>query len=258
MSRWVIMGSMGFIGSTLIRTLESLGELVVGRSRMNWSLDFEPSDHVVNCVGRLVGSKDELEFANAKLVEELARAAPASFTHLGSAAEYGPVDSVPVLESQPCRPVSDYGVSKLNGTQAVFKQHPRSLIIRPSNVVGPGMAKTSLVSQIRHAPHGALFEVNRMDVVRDFIDVRDLCAGLIHLVKRGDQGIFHVGSGVPTDLRQLMVAFHNCGHMVHLRESPLAQRKPEAPSFVASIEKLRSTGFAPTRDLHQMVKSLFS
>jgi nucleoside-diphosphate-sugar epimerase len=77
----------------------------------------------------------------ARVVEAGKRAAPdAVFVLVSSQAAAGPMrDGRPVREEDPARPVSWYGVSKLEGEEAVRSGWPGPwIVLRPSVVFGPG------------------------------------------------------------------------------------------------------------------------
>jgi nucleoside-diphosphate-sugar epimerase len=93
--------------------------------------------------------------ATERLAAAAARAAPESvFVLVSSQAAAGPArNGRPVTASDPARPVSWYGVSKLEGEEAVRRAFPgAAIVLRPGVVYGPG--DTGLLTFFRMAARG--------------------------------------------------------------------------------------------------------
>lgn len=88
------------------------------------------------------------EGATAGLVAALAQVAPrCGLVHVSSLAAAGPtldgVGSAAAIED--CRPVSDYGASKLAGERVAVESGLRTVILRPPVIYGPGDEATDLL-----------------------------------------------------------------------------------------------------------------
>jgi UDP-glucose 4-epimerase len=151
------------------------------------------------------------------LVLEAARACAVRLVVLASsAAVYGDVESVPVGEQQPARPVNPYGASKLAAeTYALAHQAAFGLpvlVLRPFNVYGPGQRPGGqdgavlpifLDAALRHEP----VPVNGDGLqTRDFVYVGDVCRLIVAAVVDGVSapGPVNVGAGIGTTLLDLL------------------------------------------------------
>ena len=158
MSRLLILGATGFLGTHVRCQAEAAGMTVVTAGRScpsggsgsprgsrspgesgHLALDLAAAsvpqlaellaaaapDAVLNCAGVTAGSDEELAAVNltgtSVLVDALLQARrPPRLVHLGSAAEYGRTEPGDVVTEQlPPRPASGYGITKLAGTKLV-------------------------------------------------------------------------------------------------------------------------------------------
>lgn len=131
---------------------------------------------------------------------------------------YGdPIDRQPIKEEAVKKPISAYGLSKIQAEQYVRflteNQQIQSFILRPSNVFGPfqnlikpqGIIGYAFKSIINNTSMD-LYDEGR--VIRDFIYVTDLSAAiekcLLSPVKPGSTSIYNVGSQQGYTIRQIL------------------------------------------------------
>ncbi len=117
---------------------------------------------------------------------------------VGSGTCYGDPapEFIPVREDCPLRPNNPYAASKaavdLLGIQHHLAHGTDAVIVRPFNHAGPRQSPryvlAALAAQVAEVEAGRreCVEVGNLDVVRDFIDVRDVVRGYRLLVERGD------------------------------------------------------------------------
>ncbi len=98
----------------------------------------------------------------------------------------------PYAESDPVKPLSVYGASKLEGERRVAAANPRALIVRTTVVYGPEPQGKNFVLRLLRAARAG-------ERVRVPVDQRssptynpDLAAAVVALARRGATGIVHV------------------------------------------------------------------
>lgn len=200
MTRVLVLGAAGFLGSHTLRALESAGATAVAGPPQD-RLDLTTAEEtdivallrlarpgvVVNATGRVAGSPEDLDRGNADAVRRLtdacARALPGvRFVHLGSLAEYGPGTGGPLTEDGPAEPVSPYGRAKLRATVSVVEASDRGdvdgTVLRLANPVGAGQPDSSLIGavirQLRAGGPGGEVTVGPLDGRRDFVSAGDV------------------------------------------------------------------------------------
>ena len=168
MQRTLITGAQGFLGRHLVRQLRNqgvqvaaltrtsrlepwyvpIGELPWCRSQLTEIIrSFEP-DAIFHLVGSAAGSPAQLRALNLEAADTIMGAlreltVRPKLVFCGSAAEYGVAvaGQKPVSETAQCRPVSTYGITKLEQTEAAFAFGKATgtpvLVARIFNPIGP-------------------------------------------------------------------------------------------------------------------------
>jgi nucleoside-diphosphate-sugar epimerase len=277
-----VTGASGFIGRHLVATLERTGwRVAVPRrgsgagegpdlgpfpwtaARIRAALSEVAPDVVFHLAGLMrAGSAAELFQANtvlaAQLLDAVAREKRVPKVVLaGSAAEYGRVarEAVPVTEAHPCRPITDYAVSKHSQTLLGLARSTSGqpvLIARIWNPVGAGMpghlALPNFAAQIATMPpEGGVLRVGNLDVARDFIDVWELARLLVRLAENPDAGgVVNLCSGRAYVLRELVESLTRwSGRNVKLVRDPSRTRVGESPLLYGDTSRLESFGLRP-------------
>lgn len=291
MSRVLLFGASGFVGSRVRAVLEPDSELVCpGRvdcdlltaevAELTELVHAARPDAVVNCTGQLTGDGHAMVRAHtlvtAKLVEAVAAGAPqARLVRLGSAGEYGRVPfGTPVGEDEPAAPVSEYGLSHLAATQLVELARAAgridAVVLRVFNPIGPGLsaenvlgraatllleARQSGIPEIRLGPLGAY---------RDFVDVRDVAFAVRAVLHAPDSPnlVFNISSGhaVATRhaVRLLARAAEFAGTIREEAPNPAASRTANVPWMCGDNSlALRVLGWSPAYDLLDSVRDLW-
>lgn len=185
--RVLVLGSSGFVGRNLCRTLgqhPALGSVVrhvrdeseIDPTLASWDqplvldlatasaaelrglLERAAPQIVVNCTGATAGDARLLHEANVVVVENLVRMLSGHpeihLVQMGSAAEYGLTEmGRSVHESDPARPVNTYGSTKLAATSHLLDAAQSGVItatvLRVFNPVGPGAPPQTLPGRAR-------------------------------------------------------------------------------------------------------------
>ncbi len=135
----------------------------------------------------------------------------------GSSDEYGLVlpEENPVKESNPLRPQSPYGFSKVAG-EFLFQQYHRTygirtIITRMFNHEGPRRGSVFVTSrfskQIAEIEKGknSIIQVGDLNSQRDYTDVRDVVAAYLLAVQKCEHGEpYNICSGVPRKISEVL------------------------------------------------------
>jgi len=179
------------------------------------------ADVVVNCAGATHGSLAELRSANvevpAKLGAALTTLRHVHLIHLGSAAEYGVHRTgEAITENTPARPVSDYGVTKLEATrQLLAAGHAGRLtatVLRVFNPLGRGSAPSTLPGRAARQLDAAMqrgdvsLTLGSLESWRDYIDARDVGGAIAAAIRTVPDGamVLNVGRGEAVHTRDLV------------------------------------------------------
>jgi dolichol-phosphate mannosyltransferase len=134
-----------------------------------------------------------------------------AFVHAGSSSEYGLKDHPPSEEEAP-EPNSSYAVAKVAATmlcrQRAVQHGLHVATLRLYSVYGPWEDPRRLVpALVVHGLRGELPPLVAPDTARDFVQVEDACEAFLLTAATpvaGSNGIYNVGSGVQTTLRELV------------------------------------------------------
>ncbi|MGL3111871.1 NAD-dependent epimerase/dehydratase family protein [Bradyrhizobium sp. BR 1432] len=238
----LVTGANGFLGRHVRHELTKRGIPAVGLYRSSASADrhsillSEPPtqdnlrailDGVApSTIFHLAGATrsntpEELYQANVFFAAHLLEAAlntrrPPTVVLVGSAAEYGhPMHAdFAVRETDPCAPLSPYGISKLAQTLHGLSHFSRGLpvvVARLFNPIGVGAPMTtalgSFVAQLAATPSsGRTLTTGPLDAVRDFVDVLDAARALVDLAENRTAfgQIVNVCTGVGTSVQNLV------------------------------------------------------
>jgi GDP-4-dehydro-6-deoxy-D-mannose reductase len=189
---------------------------------------------------------------------------------VGSSEEYGPVTdrAVPLDESCPLNPMNPYAVARVAQEQLsrVFVSGYGLNIIctRSFNHVGPGQSDRFVVSSfVRQA-----FEVYRgqresvlcgdLNIVRDFIDVRDVVRAYEHILDHGVSGdIYNVCSGRGSSLSDILQSICDKVHIGPQWKVLKDLIRPiDNPVIIGNGEKLRKSGFRVSYDLDRSLDDM--
>jgi nucleoside-diphosphate-sugar epimerase len=282
--RVLLTGSSGFLGrhilaspvegvqficATRAATAQSKQDIALGPGpwgqwEFEQALSVSQADVVIHCAGTLQASDSRQLFeANTLIAAGLLAALsgmvkPPRAIFVGSAAEYGFVDAdaMPIREDHPCRPRTEYGISKYTQTLLATAAAERGLPVmtaRLFNAVGPGMpAKLALSSFARRiaavSSSDGVLNVGDVEACRDFIDVVDVARILLALsrIPVWPWPIVNLCSGQAVSLRTLLdIMISASGRALRVKIDPALMRPDDMPVVVGSTERLAALNLRP-------------
>lgn len=190
---------------------------------------------------------------------------------VGSSEEYGsyPPEKMPLSEEYELHPGNPYAVARVS-QELLSRLYARSygvdiVMTRSFNHIGPGQRDTfvvpsfvrQLVELARH-PGGAL-HVGNIEIIRDFLDVRDVADAYYRLLQVGHSGeVYNVCSGRGTRLRTIIDKITALlGIEVEIRIDPARVRPTDNPVIIGDNSKLRAaTGWEPRHTLDATLQKM--
>jgi nucleoside-diphosphate-sugar epimerase len=290
--RALITGITGFTGRYVAAELADAGYDIVGLTHSGDTasdnvhpVDLCDRDAVISLVSALEldavvhlaaisfvahGDADEIYRVNVvgtrNLLEALAQAPqrPRIVVLASSANIYGNADVDPITENTPPAPANDYAVSKLamEYMARLWQDRLPIVITRPFNYTGVGQANQFLLPKIvSHYASGAKeIELGNTDVVRDFLDVRDVARLYRLIVERASAGeTFNLCSGQAHSLQQVIdMMARLVGYPIHVRVNSAFVRPNEVKRLVGSARKVRAldNGLEP-RPLQETLRWMY-
>jgi GDP-4-dehydro-6-deoxy-D-mannose reductase len=191
-----------------------------------------------------------------------------------SSEEYGFVrpEEIPIKETNPFRPQSPYGVSKLAmdylGYQ-YFKSYGMKIVrTRGFNHTGPRrgdvFAESTFAKQIAEIEKKKgkpVIFVGNLEAKRDYTDVRDMVNGYYLAALKGEPGdVYNICSGKATrigDVLEMLLAMSKV--KVRVKHDPTRVRPSDVPILQGDSSKFRQkTGWAPKIPLEKTLKDLLN
>ena len=233
--QWIIVtGAKGFLGRATLATLQAKGLPCRGveRSRTDTALDDILSSmpladrrraaliHLAGLADAQIAQREPVMAVReiVGLVDRTAQACVrwelAKFVLVSSAVVYGCQESQPVSEEALLNPRGIYAGAKATAEMAArncIAGHQVALeIVRPGNVIGPGMKPGTIIrdilGQLRKG-EGEQVVLRSLRTRRDYIHVLDVARALIEIARLpsvpGETRIFNVGTGIGTSAQEL-------------------------------------------------------
>lgn len=301
-NRALVTGAYGFAGTALCNRLEADGWSVVrcglAPTRIdeaNLSLDIRHADACAN-VMRDAGDVTHIFHlaavahagaahrdpaatfeVNAVGTINLATAAlahkpEARFLQIGSAAEYGLPQYLPIDEAHPLDPGAPYGISKVAAERYCAFLHNTqdfdAVLLRPFNHTGPGQTEDYVLpafarqlAEIEAGLSPPILRVGNLDVHRDFLHVDDVIDAYLQAATRATSGAaYNICSGKTISIRDALESMIKAMDIdVSIEIDPARVRKVDAPEIYGSHDRLTAdTGWEPTTPIHDLLLGLIA
>ncbi len=179
----------------------------------------------------------------------------------GSSEEYGLVQDheLPVTETNPLRPLSPYGVSKVTQDTLAYQYHQsyglHVVRTRAFNHTGPRRGDVFVTSnfarqivEIELEKRGPVILVGNLEAKRDFTDIRDVVRAYVLALEHCSPGdVFNIGSGKVYSVKQVLDCLLSMARLIiQVREDPSRMRPSDVPVMVSDSSKFRlETGWQP-------------
>lgn len=290
MSKILIIGSQGFIGSHLINYFCNSKNIVFGCDLVEFntseyhysklsvlSSDFEQlfisnsfdicinasgSGNVGYSIENPLSDFEANSLAVFKILDCIKKHQPScKYLHISSAAVYGNPINLPIIETDKLTPLSPYGFHKLI-SETICKEFYQLFgisiaIIRPFSVYGNGLKKQLLwdiCQKLESKNNIELFGTGRES--RDFIHIDDLVQIIDLIINKTnfECDVFNVANGEETTINNLTTIFKRYFHGKEISFS--GKSKIGDPlNWKANINKIISLGYSPKVKLEDGVEN---
>ena len=189
---------------------------------------------------------------------------------VGSSEEYGviPEKGISVGEGHPLDPASPYAVARVaqeHFSRVYVQGYGLDIVCtRSFNHIGPGQADRFVVSSfVKQAVEIAqkkrkTISCGRIDIVRDFMDVRDVIRAYDIICEKGQRGdVYNVCNGAGYSLKEVLERVCRRLNIPVVTEPMDALMRPvENGSIIGDNRKLLGLGFKPEYDLSRSLDDM--
>ena len=162
-----------------------------------------------------------------------------------SANVYGDGGIAPLGEGANAAPVDHYGMSKL-AMEMLARNYTDRLplfVVRPFNYTGVGQRDCFVIPKLVNlfASRAAVVELGNLDVSREFLDVRFVCAAMLRLLDVAESGAtYNICSGVNWSLVDVLALLSQLsGHTPRIVSAPALVRRTDIDCLRGDPTRLR-------------------
>ena len=194
---------------------------------------------------------------------------------VGSSEEYGdvPENELPLTEAHSLQPVSPYAVARVSQemlSSIYAKGYKLDIVIsRSFNHIGPGQKDKFVISSFarqlvqlaRNNEPVKKIITGDLNIIRDFLDVRDVVKAYFLLLTRGKSGeVYNICSGRGILLKDIISKMSEALHITTVVEvNPALIRPNENRKITGSYKKLHTElGWSPQLTLEESIRDLIS
>lgn len=223
-----------------------------------------PTEVIINNIG-----------GETNLFEAVRRTCPrAKIQIAGSSEEYGLVEphEIPIKETNPLRPLSTYGVSKvaqdLLGWQYYKSYGMRIVRTRAFNHTGPRRGEVFVcsafakqIAKIEKIKSTPIITTGNLDAIRDFTDVRDVARAYWLALEKGRIGeVYNIGSGRQISMKNILELLLDIAQIgAEIVIDPDQYRPSDVPILACDYSRFaKQTGWRPEVGLRQTLADLLN
>ena len=194
---------------------------------------------------------------------------------VGSSEEYGKVtaEQLPLHEKLPINPISPYAVARVSQemlSQIYAQSYGLDIVLtRSFNHIGPGQRDVFVISsfakKLIDIKYGIAttksITVGDIDIVRDFIDVRDVVKAYFLLLEKGQKGeIYNICSGIGNSLKNVLKQMMTILQVqVEITFDKDLSRPPDIKIIIGSNLKIKpETGWQPSILLEKSLEDVLN
>ena len=206
-----ILGATSFIGLELIKqlTFQNFNIYIFSRKRNEFTemklknisfihgkfnkkdlLKFiSKVDVIVNLIAEVndIKKMDEVNIELLKKIISASKKRVKKIIHISSVSVYGENKKNILEESSLCLPIEKYGTTKLVAENLLIKaskqNYFKTIIIRPSNIIGQNMKNQSILHMIDSIKKNIFFYFQNKNSNMNYVYVNDLCKIILKLIK---------------------------------------------------------------------------
>ncbi len=193
----------------------------------------------------------------------------------GSSEEYGLVypDEVPIRETNPLRPLSPYGVSKVAQDRLAYQYHKsyglKTVITRAFNHTGPRRGDVFVTSnfskqiaQIEKGIQKPVIKVGNLNAKRDFSDVRDVVKAYWLSLQKCEFGdVYNVCSGKSRTIQSVLDLLMKLSKKknIKIKKDPSRMRPSDVEILQGDHTKFsKTTGWKPETPFEKTMEDLLN
>jgi len=294
--RLLVTGHRGFVGQHLLAYINARSEsdLVCVTPKESFSLDSSATieaaladltfdsvvhlaaqSHVPTSFSNPISTFETNVLGTARLLQVLqTRGFSGRFLYISSGDVYGNVacECLPVSESVAPAPTNPYSASKVAAeglclTWARFARF-KTFVARPFNHLGRGQRTdfaiarfADSIARVVTGQSSPRLTTGRLDVTRDFLDVRDVVDAYIAILRHGHAGeIYNVCSGSERRLEDMLQLLIRCaGTSIECTLDRGLLRPVDLLRMVGDSSKLRAhTGWRPRIPLEETLQDMLA